>query len=96
MTQASKGAVKAKIEAKMRAAFAPAQLQVLDESHRHAGHAGHHLDGETHFHIEIVSDAFAGKSRLERHRLINAALAEELSGRVHALSLSARACDEAS
>src|SRR4029078_6372220 len=63
------------ITEKLRNAFAPESLHVEDESHRHAGHAGHRTGGETHFRLYIVSEAFRGKSRLERHRMINAALA---------------------
>ena len=56
-------------------------------SHRHAGHAGARPGGETHFRVTIVSAAFAGKGRVERHRMVNAALAEELAGPVHALAV---------
>jgi BolA protein len=75
-------------------AFAPESLEVADESHLHAGHAGHRPGGETHFRLYIVSEAFRGKSRLERHRTINAALAEELAGGVHALAIHASAPGE--
>jgi BolA protein len=71
--------------------FAPERLDVVDESHQHAGHAGHRPGGETHFRVYIVSQAFEGKSRLERHRLVNAALAAELQGGVHALAIQASA-----
>ena len=91
MTSRSEGAVKAAIEAKIAAAFAPARFSVVDESRQHAGHAHHLPDGETHFRVEIVSDAFAGKSRLERHRMVNGVLEQELGGCVHALSISAKA-----
>ena len=80
---------------KLREAFAPESLDVSDESHLHEGHAGHKAGGETHFRVYIVSDAFKGKSRIERHRMINAALAAELSGRVHALAIKAQAPGEA-
>ena len=79
--------VKARIEERLRAAFQPESLHVEDESHLHAGHAGHRPEGETHFRVYIVSPAFAGKGRVERHRMVNAALAEELAGPVHALSV---------
>jgi BolA protein len=82
------------ITEKLRKAFAPASLRVEDESHRHEGHAGHRPGGETHFRLYIVSDAFRGKSRLERHRMINAALAAELAGDVHALAIHAAAPGE--
>jgi BolA family transcriptional regulator, general stress-responsive regulator len=82
------------ITEKLREAFAPESLRVEDESHRHEGHAGHRPGGETHFRLYIVSEAFRGKSRIERHRMINAALATELSGGVHALAIHAAAPDE--
>ena len=65
-----------------------------DESHLHEGHAGHRPGGETHFRVYIVSPAFKGKSRIERHRMINAALAAELAGSVHALAIKAQAPGE--
>lgn len=95
MTNSSKGVVKAAIEAKIAAAFSPVRFSVVDESRHHAGHMNPHPEGETHFRVEIVSDAFAGKSRLERHRLVNSLLAEELSGRVHALAVTAKTLGEA-
>jgi BolA family transcriptional regulator, general stress-responsive regulator len=79
---------------KLREAFSPESLEVSDESHLHEGHAGHRPGGETHFRVYIVSQAFQGKSRIERHRLINAALAAELAGSVHALALHAQAPGE--
>jgi BolA family transcriptional regulator, general stress-responsive regulator len=83
------------IEEKLTQAFAPQSLDVADESHLHAGHAGHRPGGETHFRVYIVSDAFRGKSRLERHRMINGALSDELAGGVHALAIHATAPGEA-
>jgi len=80
---------------KLREAFTPESLDVIDESHLHEGHAGHRPGGETHFRIYIVSDAFEGKSRIERHRMINATLAAELAGPVHALAIKAQAPAEA-
>jgi BolA family transcriptional regulator, general stress-responsive regulator len=82
------------ITERLRKAFAPQSLTVEDESHRHAGHAGHQPGGQTHFRVYIVAAAFRGKSRLERHRMINAALASELSGGVHALAIHAAAPGE--
>ncbi len=82
------------ITTKLMAAFAPQSLRVEDESDRHEGHAGHRPGGETHFRLYIVSDAFRGKSRLERHRMINEALERELKGRVHALAIHAAAPEE--
>jgi BolA protein len=87
-------AVKDRIVDKLTKAFAPHSLDVVDESHRHAGHAGHRPGGETHFRVTIVADAFRDKSRLQRHRMINAILATELAGGVHALAIDARAPGE--
>lgn len=81
--------VKDSITKKLSEAFAPESLDVTDESHLHEGHAGHRPGGETHFRIYIVSQAFEGKSRIERHRMINTLLAAELAGSVHALALKA-------
>ncbi len=82
------------ITERLRKAFAPLSLRVDDESHRHAGHAGHRPGGETHFRVYIVSEAFSGKSRIDRHRMINAALANELASGVHALAIHAAAPGE--
>jgi BolA family transcriptional regulator, general stress-responsive regulator len=78
------------ITRKLTDAFAPQRLEVIDDSARHAGHAGHREGGETHFNVHIVSLAFKGKSRIERHRMIHAVLAEELAGTVHALAIDAK------
>jgi BolA protein len=86
--------VKDRITQKLTAAFAPQSLAVTDESDRHMGHGGWREGGETHFRVEVVSEAFTGKSRVDRHRMVNAALAEELAGRVHALAVSAKAPGE--
>ncbi len=82
------------ITTKLMAAFAPESLHVEDESHLHEGHAGHRPGGESHFRLYIVASAFKGKSRLERHRMINSALANEMKGRVHALAIHAQAPGE--
>ena len=81
---------------KLREAFMPESLDVADESHLHEGHAGHRPGGETHYRVYIVSPAFEGKSRVERHRMINTALASELAGSVHALAIHALAPQETS
>ena len=83
-----------RISEKLNAAFSPVSLDVQDESHQHAGHAGSRPGGETHYRVYIVSEAFKGKSRLERHRMVNTALAQELAGGVHALAIHASAPDE--
>jgi BolA protein len=82
------------ITKKLREAFPPESLDVIDESHLHEGHSGHRPGGETHFRVYIVSVAFEGKSRIERHRMINAVLAAELAGSVHALAVKAHAPGE--
>lgn len=95
---AVKGPVAASIENKLTAALAPVSLKVIDESHHHAGH-GHPGDRrhgkESHFRVEVVSAAFEGKSRIERHRMVNALLAQELAEGLHALAVTARAPGEA-
>ena len=82
------------IAKKLTEAFAPQSLKVVDESHLHAGHAGARPGGQTHYRVHIVSDAFRGKSRLDRHRMINATLSSELAGGVHALAIHASAPEE--
>lgn len=87
--------VKSAITEKLAAAFAPVSLDVIDESHLHAGHAGHREGGETHFRVQIVSAAFAGRSRVDRHRMVNDTLAGLLApGGVHALAIKAQAPGE--
>ena len=76
------------IRSKLTDRFTPARLDVIDESHRHAGHAGARPEGETHFTVTIVSAGFARLSRVARQRLVYQTLAEELATRVHALSLT--------
>ena len=79
---------------RLREAFSPESLDVTDESHLHEGHAGHRPGGETHFRVYIVSPAFEGKSRIERHRMVNTTLEAELKGSVHALAIRAQAPNE--
>jgi BolA protein len=88
--------VEEQITKKLRQAFAPVALEVVNDSHRHAGHAGSPQTGESHFSIKVVSESFAGKSRVERHRMVNEVLSEELAGKVHALAISALAPEERS
>lgn len=76
------------IRAALQAAFAPQQLEVKDDSHRHAGHAGA-SDGRGHFKVMVVSDAFAGKAPLARHRAVYAALGQMMETDIHALSIKA-------
>ena len=86
--------IRAQLIAKLTRALDPVRLDVVDESARHAGHAGARPEGETHFRVEVVSRAFEGLSRLARERLVHQALAEELKGRIHALSVTARTPEE--
>ncbi len=88
--------VKDRIEATLTEALNPTTLAVLDESHQHAGHMGSRAGGETHFRVQVTSEAFAGKSRIDRHRMVNGLLAGELHpDGVHALAIEARAPGEA-
>ena len=84
-----------RIRDKLTSALNPTTLEIVDESQRHAGHAGARPGGETHFRVEVVAAVFQGKSRLERQRLVYAALKEEMSQQIHALSLVTRAPGEA-
>jgi BolA protein len=79
---------------KLTAAFAPQSLRVEDESHQHEGHAGHRPGGQTHYRVYIVAEAFRGKSRIDRHRMVNQVLVQELAGGVHALAIHAAAPGE--
>jgi stress-induced morphogen len=84
------------IREKLTQAFTPVALEVVNDSHHHAGHASSPGTGESHFSVKVVSAAFDGKSRVERHRMINVVLAEELSGKVHALAITALSPEEVS
>ena len=94
--------IQTQMESKLNAAFAPERLEIINESHLHAGH--HHTDsdhhatfdgqGETHFRVRIVSGRFSGMSRVDRHRAVNAALADELKAGVHALAIEPSAPGE--
>ncbi len=86
--------VKDAIEAKLTQGLAPQRLVVVDESASHAGHAGAPAGGESHFRVEVVSEAFLGLSRIERQRMVYDLLAEELAGPVHALALKTMAPEE--
>ncbi len=89
------GSVADRIRSKLNQAFAPLRLDVQDDSAKHSGHSGAREGGESHFSVVIVSDAFKGQSRVARQRQVNAVLAEELKGPIHALSISALAPEEA-
>ncbi|WP_270934786.1 BolA family protein [Falsiroseomonas oryzae] len=79
----------------LQAAFAPARVEVVDDSHRHAGHAGAAPGGETHYSVRVVSPAFAGMNRVARSRAVHEALAGEFGTGLHALALTLRTPDEA-
>ena len=85
------GPVGQTIAAKLGAAFAPLLLEVIDESHQHHGHSGARPDGESHFRVRIVAEAFRGQSRVDQHRMVNAVLADELKERVHAVAIETAA-----
>lgn len=82
------------IHQKLTLAFAPSRLEVVDDSARHQGHAGHREGGESHFNVVIEAAAFAGVGRVARQRSVYVALREELAGPVHALSVKATAPGE--
>lgn len=88
------GAVADTIRRKLEDAFSPTRLELVDDSDRHHGHAGHTGAGESHFNLRIEAEAFAGKARVMRQRLVMKALEEELAGPVHALSIVATAPGE--
>jgi BolA family transcriptional regulator, general stress-responsive regulator len=78
------------IRERLQAAFAPSEMEVLDEGHKHAGHAG---EGKGHFHVRIVSAAFAGQTPLKRHRMVYAAVEGLMDNGIHALSIDARSSE---
>jgi BolA protein len=88
--------VRDKITEKLVLALTPAHLEVIDESHLHAGHVGTRPEGETHFRLRIVASAFEGLSRLQRQRHVMELLSEELQGPVHALAMRLKTPEEAS
>lgn len=88
------GAISESIRLKLEAAFRPTRLIVDDDSARHAGHSGAPAGGESHFNVTIEADAFAGAAKVARQRMVYRALAEELAGPVHALSIKALAPGE--
>ncbi len=77
-----------RIRARLADAFTPVSLEIIDDSHKHAGHEGA-KSGGGHFRVMLVANAFEGKSPLQRHRMIYAALGKELEGEIHALSIKA-------
>ena len=88
------GAILDAIRDKLTAAFQPTRLEIVDDSDRHSGHAGAREGGESHFNVLIEAEAFAGAARVARQRMVYSALADELAGPVHALSVRALAPGE--
>ncbi len=88
------GAIAKSLEFKLMSGLSPTDLQVVDDSARHAGHAGANAAGESHFNVTVTSAAFSGLNRVQRQRLVYGLLADELAGAVHALSLTTRAPGE--
>lgn len=88
------GAVSEAIRRKLEQALSPEQLEITDDSDKHAGHSGHREGGESHFTLMVVAQIFDGMGRVQRQRRINEILAEELAGPVHALSIKALAPGE--
>ena len=83
------------INNRLTEAFAPESLEIVDESHLHEGHAGARPGGETHFRVRIVSAAFEGLTLVNRHRLVNKVLSDELKGSIHALAMKTLTPEEA-
>ena len=94
MIETAKGPVAAEIEKRLTEALKPERLEVVDDSEKHRGHAGHDARGESHFTVTVVSAAFAGQGRVARQRMVNSALAELLKERVHALAMVTKAPGE--
>jgi BolA family transcriptional regulator, general stress-responsive regulator len=80
---------------RLTSALAPESLEVIDDSHRHLGHAGARPEGESHFRVVVVASRFAGISRLERQRLVYAALGDLMASDIHALQITALTPEEA-
>lgn len=83
------------IRARLTAALTPTRLELLDESARHAGHAGARPEGESHFRLTIVAQAFEGRSRIDRQRMVFAALGDLMERDIHALAITALSPAEA-
>jgi BolA protein len=94
MTDPATGPVAAEIAQRLRAALAPERLVVTNDSEKHRGHSGYDGSGESHFTVEVVAQAFAGMTRLQRQRAVNEALGALLKERIHALAIKARAPGE--
>ena len=94
MSDASTGPVAAEMLRRLNSALSPSRVELIDDSERHRGHGGYNPAGESHFTLRIESPAFVGKNRVQRQRMIYAALGELMDARVHALSISAAAPGE--
>jgi BolA family transcriptional regulator, general stress-responsive regulator len=94
MHAAATGPVATEMLTRLDSALSPTRVELVDESEKHRGHGGYNPEGESHFSLEIESEAFAGKSRVERQRMIYKALGDLMRERVHALSIKARAPGE--
>jgi BolA protein len=88
------GPVATEMLARLKSALSPTAIELVDDSEQHRGHGGYNPEGESHFSLRIESAAFAGKNRVERQRMIYAALGDLMQARVHALSIKARAPGE--
>ena len=93
-TAASQGPVAAEMLRRLNSTLVPSRIELVDDSEQHRGHGGYHPSGESHFTLRIESSAFAGKSRVERQRMVHKALGDLLDERVHALSIRATAPGE--
>ena len=91
MTGQRTGSVAAEMLRRLNSALSPTSIELIDDSEQHRGHGGYNPAGESHFSLRIQSAAFAGKNRVERQRMVYAALGDLMEGRVHALSIRATA-----
>ena len=94
MTTQTTGPVAAEMLRRLNSALSPTRIELVDDSERHRGHGGYNPAGESHFTLRVESAAFAGKSRVDRQRMIYAALGDLMEGRVHALSIRATAAGD--
>ncbi len=94
MNAASTGPVATEMHRRLNSALSPSRIDLIDDSEQHRGHGGYNPSGESHFSLRIESRAFAGKSRVERQRMVHRALGDLLDERVHALSIRATAPGE--
>ena len=94
MNVAATGPVASEMLRRLNSSLSPTHVELIDDSAKHRGHAGYNPAGESHFTLRVESAAFAGKSRVERQRLVHAALGDLLDERVHALSIRATAPEE--